>query len=108
MVHASERLIKDLEAKMSEDDKNKLTAEKDELDKAIKENFEIDKIKTLSDALQQTMFSISSAAYQQTEGEGQPEGSAEGGEAPAGEETTEASAEEKSAEEDVIDAEFSK
>jgi len=101
MVHAAERLLKDLESKMSEEDKTKLTEQKDELDKAIQENADIEKIKTLSDALQQTMFNISSAAYQQTSTEGQPE------EAGAGTEET-ASSEEKPSEEDVIDAEYSK
>lgn len=100
MVHASERLLKDLEAKMSEADKTKLTSEKDELDKAIKENADVTRIKTLSDALQQTMFNISSAAYQQAEASGQPESDAAGGETGTGEE--------KPPEEDVIDAEFSK
>ncbi|NLF84376.1 MAG: molecular chaperone DnaK [Candidatus Gastranaerophilales bacterium] len=100
MVHASERLLKDLESKMSEADKAKLTSEKDELDKAIKENADVSQIKSLSDALQQTMFNISSAAYQQAEASEQPESSAAGGEAGTGEE--------KPPEEDVIDAEFSK
>jgi len=105
MVHASERLLKDLEAKMSEENKNKLTDQKDELDKAVKEEAEIEKIKSLSDELQQTMFTISSAAYQQTEGQATEEG--ESGEAGEGE--TAPSEEEKSSDdEDVIDAEYSK
>ncbi|HSA06898.1 MAG TPA: molecular chaperone DnaK [Candidatus Gastranaerophilales bacterium] len=99
LIHASERLIKDLEAKMSEADKNKLTEQKTELDKILKENADIEKIKTLSDELQQTMFNISSAAYQQASAEGQPTG--EAGEAPGPEG-------EKPPEEDVIDAEYSK
>ena len=101
MVHASERVLKDLEGKMSEEDKTKLTEQKDELDKAVKEEAAIDRIKTLSDELQQTMFTISSAAYQQTEG--QPEGT-------TGEAAGEAAPEEEkpSDDEDVIDAEYSK
>jgi molecular chaperone DnaK len=100
MVHASERLLKDLESKMSEADKTKLTEEKDELDKAIKENADISRIKSLSDTLQQTMFNISSAAYQQAEAGGQTEGGTTEGDSGAGDE--------KPPEEDVIDAEFSK
>lgn len=100
MVHASERLLKDLESKMSEANKAKLTSEKDELDKAIKENADVSRIKSLSDALQQTMFNISSAAYQQAEASGQPESGAAGDGAGTGDG--------KPPEEDVIDAEFSK
>ncbi len=102
LIHASERLLKDLAEKMSEEDKTKLTSQKDELDKAIKEEAAIDRIKTLSDELQQTMFNISSAAYQQASAEGQPE------EARAESETADGGSEEGSSEEDVIDAEYSK
>lgn len=99
LVHAADRLVKDLEAKMSEENKTKLKEQRDELENAIKENASVDKIKELQDKLQETMFAISSAAYQQTEG--QPaEGSSEGGE--------QASGEKPSGDEDVIDAEFSK
>lgn len=102
MIHASERLIRDLAEKISEDDKNKLTQQKDELDKAIKEEAEIDRVKSLSDELQQTMFDISSSAYQQAAAEGQTEeGAAAGTEETGGQE-------ESSSEEDVIDAEYSK
>ena len=97
MVHASERLLKDLADKMSEENKTKLTEQKDELDKALKENADIDKVKTMSDALQQTMFDISSAAYQQA-----------GAEQPQPEGTTGEQEGEKPSEEDVIDAEYSK
>ncbi len=103
LIHSSERLVKDLEDKISEEDKTKLTEQKDELDKAVKENAEIDKIKSLSDTLQQTMFNISSSAYQQSaeagQAEGQPEGSAGEGEKPEGETPPD---------DDVIDAEYSK
>lgn len=101
LVHASERLIKDLAEKMSEENKNKLQSQKDELEKALQENAEINKIKTMSETLQQTMFEISSAAYQQAGAEQpQPDGAgAAGGEQQEGE---------KPSEEDVIDAEYSK
>ncbi len=101
MIHASERLLKDLAEKISEEDKNKLTSQKDELDKALKEEAAIDRIKSLSDELQQTMFNISSAAYQQASAEEQPE---EEGAASGSEEKEEP----PSSEEDVIDAEYSK
>jgi len=98
LVHAADRLIKDLAEKMSEENKNKLQEQKEELDKAIKDNAEIDRIKSLSDTIQQTMFEISSAAYQQASAE-QPQPEAGGGEEQQGE---------KPSEEDVIDAEYSK
>jgi molecular chaperone DnaK len=97
LVHASERLVKDLDGKMSDSDKTKLDEQKSELEKALTENAEIDKIKKLSEQLQETMFAISSAAYQQAD-------------AGAGaEQTTEQeSSESKPADDDVIDAEYSK
>ena len=111
LIHAAERLLKDLESKMSEDNKKKLTEQKNELDKILQENADTDKIKSLSDQLQQTMFDISSAAYQQASAEGgQPEG-ATGEEKPEGEKAEGEKAEgenEKSSDEDVIDAEYSK
>jgi molecular chaperone DnaK len=102
LVHAAERLIKDLEAKMSESDKQKLNEQKEELSKLLKENAEISKIQSVSDELQQTMFNISSAAYQQTSEEGKTEEQPSSG----GEEAQ--SGEGDSSDEDVIDAEYSK
>jgi molecular chaperone DnaK len=96
LVSSAERVVKDLEGKISEEDKTKLEEQKTELQKAIDENAPIEKIKTLSDALQETMFAISSAAYQQTQAE-----------QPASEE---ASSETKTdgGDDDVIDAEYTK
>ncbi len=100
LVHAADRLLKDLAEKMSEENKNKLKEQKEELDKAIKENAEVDRIKSLSDTLQQTMFEISSAAYQQAGAEQpQPEGQTGGEGEQQGEQPSD---------EDVIDAEYSK
>ena len=99
LVHAADRLFKDLEGKISEEDKTKLKEQRDELDKELKENAPIDKIKTLQEQIQETMFAISSAAYQQAGGEGQPTGD---GPAPEG------NSNEKPSDEDVIDAEFTK
>lgn len=99
LVHAADRLFKDLEGKISEEDKTKLKEQRDELDKELKENAPVDKIKTLQEQIQETMFAISSAAYQQAGGEGQPTGD---GAAPEG------NSGEKPSDEDVIDAEFTK
>jgi len=96
LVHAAERLVKDLDGKMSDSDKSKLESEKAELEKALNENAAIDKIKTLSEQIQQTMFAISSAAYQQAGGNAE--------QATGGSENTES----KPADDDVIDAEYSK
>jgi len=98
LVSSADRLVKDFEGKISEDDKKKLEQQKDELKKAVDENASTDKLKTLSEALQQTMFSVSQAAYQQTQ-ESQPEGQASG---------QEAGSTESEDSEDVIDAEYTK
>jgi molecular chaperone DnaK len=97
MIHAADRLIKDLESKITEDEKSKLKLERDDLDNALKENASADRIKSLSDKLQQTMFNISSAVYQKTS----QEGVAPGEEPGAGQGT-------KPSDDDVIDAEYSK
>lgn len=97
LVNAAERMIKDFEGKISESEKSKLVSQKDELDKALKENAPIDRIKTLSEELQQTIYAVSSAAYQQTK--------ETGGAPPPHEHSQEGS---KSSDEDVIDAEYSK
>jgi len=97
LVHAAERLVKDLEGKISDTDKTKLEEQRTELEKALNENADIERVKTLSEEIQQTMFAISSAAYQQA-GAGEAEQT-------AGAEGTEES---KPADDDVIDAEYSK
>ncbi len=102
LVHASTRLVKDLEGKISDDDKKKLEEQKDALSKAIDENAAIDQIKTLSEQLQETMFAISSAAYQQAGAQAEAAGAE--GQQPGTEEPKAESA----SEEDVIDAEYSK
>ncbi|MDD3593130.1 MAG: molecular chaperone DnaK [Candidatus Gastranaerophilales bacterium] len=100
MVNAAERLVKDLEGKMSEDDKSKLTSEKDELKKAIDENAAIEQVKTLADKLQETMYAISSKAYQQSQGSA----SAEGEQGASSEQTSQ----DNGGDDDVIDAEYTK
>lgn len=96
LVHAATRLVKDLEGKISEGDKTKLEEQRAELEKELSQNASVDRIKTLSEQLQQTMFAISSAAYQQ----------AGGAEPSQDSQNTESSA--SSSDEDVIDAEYSK
>lgn len=101
LVHAADRLVKDLEGKISEEDKTKLMEQRNNLEKELNENAPVERIKTLQDELQQTMYGISSAAYQQAQAEGQPaggDGGVEGEEPkPSGD-----------GGEDVIDAEFTK
>ena len=100
LVHAADRLVKDLDGKISEENKTKLKEQRDELEKELAlETTPLEQIKTLQDKLQETIFAISSAAYQQAEGEGQPTGD---GPVPEGE------GEKKGPDEDVIDAEFTK
>ena len=100
LVHAADRLVKDLEGKISEENKTKLKEQRDELEKELAvETTPLEQIKTLQDKLQETIFAISSAAYQQTEGEGQPTGDGS---------TSEGEGEKKGPDEDVIDAEFTK
>ena len=95
LVHAAERLVKDLEGKMSDTDKTKLNEQREELDKALKENEPVERIKSLSEQIQETMFAISSAAYQQA------------GAAPEQAEGADAGESKSSSDEDVIDAEYS-
>jgi molecular chaperone DnaK len=97
LVSSSERLVKDFEGKISDADKTKLETQKDELQKALDENKSADEIKTLSDALQETIFAISQAAYQSASAEAQTEG------APEGETKAEGGGDD-----DVIDAEYTK
>lgn len=97
LVSSSERLVKDFEGKISDEDKTKIETQKTDLQKALDENKSADEIKKLADELQQTIFAISQAAYQSTASEGQPEG----GEA-------QESASSEGGDDDVIDAEYTK
>jgi molecular chaperone DnaK len=100
LVNAADRMLKDFEGKISDSEKSKLVSQKDELDKSLKENASIDTIKQQSEELQQTIYAVSSAAYQQASGQEAPPPGAEG----AGPEAKEP----ESSDEDVIDAEYSK
>ena len=79
-----------------------LSEDKEALQKALDENKATEELKTLSEALQQTMFSISQKAYEATQqtGEAQSSDSAQSENA--------SSSENKSDDDDVIDAEYTK
>ncbi len=101
LIGAADRIVKDFEGKVSEDDAKKLEEQKEALKKALDENKSNEDLKKLSEELQQTMYAISQKAYEQVQKE------AAAGEATgtAGDNTT--SNEEKK-DDDVIDAEFTK
>lgn len=99
LITAAEKIVKDFEGKISEDDTKKLGEQKEALKKVLDENGNIDEIKKLSEELQQTMYAISQAAYAQVQQEG--ETASEAGAENAQESTP-------SNDDDVIDAEFSK
>lgn len=98
LVNTAERLEKDFEGKISDSDKSKLQSQRDQLAKALKENEPSSKIKSLSEELQQTIYAISSAAYQQAAGQEAPP-------PPGADAGTDSSSK---TDEDVIDAEYSK
>ena len=97
-ISSAERLTKDFEGKISEDDLKKLNEQKDALQKALDENKPSDELKKMSEELQQTMFSISQKAYEAVQ--------KEGGEANS-EANSQTSSEDKK-DDDVIDAEYTK
>ncbi len=99
LVNSAERLIKDFEGKMSDTEKSKLEEQKKDLENALKENEPVERVKSLSEQIQQTMFAISSAAYQQAGASQTQETSSS--------ESSETSSSGPS-DEDVIDAEYSK
>ena len=100
LIGAADRIVKDFEGKISEDDKKKLDEQKETLKKALDENKSNDELKKLSEELQQTMYAISQAAYQQVQQE------AQAGEATGTAQDTSSSEDKK--DDDVIDAEYTK
>lgn len=98
LIASAERLTKDFEGKISEDDTKKLNEQKDALQKALDEDKDTDELKKLSEELQQTMFSISQKAYEAA--------SKEGDSAQTESASTEDSS--KKDDDDVIDAEYVK
>ncbi len=97
-ISSAERLTKDFEGKISEDDLKKLNEQKDALQKALNENKSSDELKKMSEELQQTMFSISQKAYEAVQ--------KEGGDANS-EANSQGTSEDKK-DDDVIDAEYTK
>ncbi len=71
LITSAERIVKDFEGKISEDDNKKLAEQKEALQKALDENKSADELKKLSEELQQTIFGISQKAYEAVQKEGE-------------------------------------
>lgn len=99
LISSSERIVKDFEGKISEEDVKKLSEHREALQKALDENKSSDELKKLSEELQQTMFTISQKAYEAVQ--------KEGGDAQS-EANSQGAASEDKKDDDVIDAEFTK
>ena len=98
LITSAERIVKDFEGKISEDDNKKLAEQKEALQKALDENKSADELKKLSEELQQTIFGISQKAYEAVQKEGETVNSDNA--------QQEASSDKK--DDDVIDAEYTK
>ena len=98
LIASSERIVKDFEGKISEEDVKKLNEQKETLQKALDENKLADELKKLSEELQQTMFAISQKAYEAASKEGEAVNSDGAQQAESNE----------SKDDDVIDAEYTK
>ena len=99
LITSSERIVKDFEGKISDEDVKKLTEHREVLQKALDENKPSEELKKLSEELQQTMFAISQKAYEAVQ--------KEGGNADANSAGNENASSDKK-DDDVIDAEFTK
>ena len=100
LIGAADRIVKDFEGKISESDKTKLEEQKKALKEALDTNKSNDELKKLSEELQQTMYAISQAAYQQVQQESE-QGNASG-DAQSGNSSNDKK------DDDVIDAEYTK
>ena len=98
LIASSERIVKDFEGKISEEDVKKLNEQKETLQKALDENKSADELKKLSEELQQTMFAISQKAYEAASKEGEAVNS----------DNAQQSESSESKDDDVIDAEYTK
>jgi len=92
LAYQAEKQIKELEDKISADDKSKVEGQVKDLREAL-EKEDYDRLKTLITELQQTLYAVGSSVYQQADGHPSDEGPA-GGTQPPG------------SADDVIDAEF--
>ena len=97
LVASAERIVKDFEGKIDSADETKLNEQKDNLQKALDENKPVEELKKLADELQQTMFAISQKAYEAVQQESAQSANSES-----------ASSESANADDDVIDAEYTK
>ena len=98
LITSAERIVKDFEGKIADDDNKKLAEQKEALQKALDENKSADELKKLSEELQQTIFGISQKAYEAVQKEGETVNSDNA--------QQEASSDKK--DDDVIDAEYTK
>ncbi len=101
LIGAADRIVKDFEGKISDSDKTKLEEQKKALKEALDTNKSNDELKKLSEDLQQTMYAISQAAYQQVQQESQ-QGNA------TGDAQSENTSTNDKKDDDVIDAEYTK
>ncbi len=73
LCYSVEKLIKDSEGKISQEEKDSLTKKVEELRKKLSEN-NLDDIKSSRDALQKEMFDVSTKLYQQASAQNQQNG----------------------------------
>ncbi len=102
LIGAADRIVKDFEGKIKEEDKTKLEQQKTALKEALDSNKSNDELKKLSEELQQTMYAISQAAYAEVQKE------AQNGEQTAQDAQNQQSSSEDKKDDDVIDAEYTK
>ena len=100
LISSAERLVKDFDGKISEDDTKKLNEQKEALQKALDNDKSTDDLKKLSEELQQTMFSISQKAYEAVQKDGDS--------AKAESSDAKSDSSSKNDDDDVIDAEYVK
>ncbi|NEU31644.1 molecular chaperone DnaK [bacterium LRH843] len=93
LVFSTDKTLKDLGDNVEEAEKEKAEAAKEKLSKAIESN-NIDEIRTAKDELQEILMALSTKMYEQAAQAAQAAGEAEGG------------AEQKSADDNIVDAEF--
>src|SRR6056297_3136216 len=93
LIYQTEKSMKDLGDKLSEEEKEKVNSKKDELKKALESN-NIEDIKEKTDELTEEFNKIAQKIYQE---EAQNQGGPQAGEQPGGEEQQE---------EDVVDADY--
>ena len=102
LIASADRVMKDFEGKIDDNDKSKLEEQKAALQKAIDENKPVDELKKLSEELQQTMFGISQKAYEAVQKDGAAAQSANSENASSNDSSS------NNNDDDVIDAEYTK